>query len=330
VPRPIVHIGYHKTATTWFQKAFYPFVRNARFIPRERVRAAFLEVGAFHFDPAKALAELGTDGGERVALCEEGLSGYLHNGGLGGHLSRAVAERLASVFPDARIVIFIRSQPSIVAATYEQYVRGGGTHSLRRYAFAGNYLKGARSEFHRAPRFTFDHYEYGPLIAWYRELFGAANVHVYPFEAFRKDSRTFLEAFARELELEVDIEALSMRSTNRAYGLRVMDIVRLLNLLTSRTVIDKQYLAHIPFWYGLVRGIGEGLNALPWLGASAGARAVLGEDVHDWIRQRYWRSNRALIDATGLPLVAYGYPVDPPERDIAEPGPPSWLSWWGN
>ena len=330
MPRPIVHIGYHKTATTWFQKHFYPCVRNARFVSRERVRAALLEVGAFHFDPETARAELGVAKEESVTLCEEGLSGYLHNGGLGGHLSRAAAERIQAVFPDARIVIFIRSQPSIVAASYEQYVRGGGTYSLRRYAFAGNYLKGARSEFHRAPRFTFDHYEYGPLIAHYRSLFGADNVHVFPFEAFRKDSRAFLEDYARTLDLDVDIPALTIRATNRAYGLRVMDIVRLLNLLTSRTVIDKQFLVHIPFWYALVRGIGEGLNALPLLGRSAPAEAVLGRQVHDWIRQRYWRSNRALMEATGLPLDAFGYPVDPPDRALAEPGPPRWLRWWGN
>jgi hypothetical protein len=330
VSGPIVHIGYHKTATTWFQKSFYPAVRNLRFVPRERVRAAFLEVGSYHFDPAIARAELGLRAGERVALCEEGLSGYLHNGGLGGHLSRAAAERIHAVFPDARIVIFIRAQPSIVAATYEQYVRGGGTYSLRRYAFAQNYLKGARSEFHRAPRFTFDHYEYGPLIAQYRSLFGADKVHIFPFEAFRKNNRAFLDDFARTLDLEVDIAALSMRSTNRAYGPRVMDIVRVLNLLTSRTVIDKHFLAHIPYWYGLVRGIGEGLNALPWIGGSAGADAVLGREVHDWIRQRYWQSNRDLMAATGLALDLHGYPLDPPERPVEEPGPPRWLSWWGN
>jgi hypothetical protein len=330
VPRPIVHIGYHKTATTWFQKHFYPAVRNARFIARERVRAAFLEIGAFHFDPAAARAELGVAEGESVTLCEEGLSGYLHNGGLGGHLSKAVAERIKAVFPDARIVIFIRSQPSIIAASYEQYVRGGGTYSLRRYAFAGNYLKGARSEFHRAPRFTFDHFEYGPLIGHYRNLFGAENVQVHPFEAFRQDSRAFIESYARGLDLEVDVAALSTRSTNRAYGLRVMDVVRALNLLTSRTVIDKHYLAHIPYWYGLVRGIGEGLNALPWLGRSAPAEAVLGREVHEWVRQRYWRSNRQLMETTGLPLDGYGYPLEPPARELEEPGPPSWLSWWGN
>ena len=94
MPRPIVHIGYHKTATTWFQKNFYPLVRNARFVARDRVRAAFLEIGAFHFDAEAARAALGVEAGESVILCEEGLSGYLHNGGLGGHLSRSVAERI--------------------------------------------------------------------------------------------------------------------------------------------------------------------------------------------------------------------------------------------
>lgn len=330
MPRPIVHIGYHKTATTWFQKQFYPRVRNARFIDRERVRGVFLEAGAFHFDAGEARHALGLVPGESVTICEEGLSGYLHNGGLGGHLSKGVAERLRAVFPDARIVIFIRSQPSIVAASYEQYVRGGGTYSLRRYAFSDHYLKGARSEFHRAPRFTFDHYEYGPLIGHYRALFGAENVLVYPFEAFRADSKAFIEDYARRLDLDVDIADLSTRSTNRAYGLSVMDVVRTLNLFTGRTVLDKKYLAHIPYWYGLVRGIGEGLNALPWLGRSAPAERVLGAQVHDWIRQRYWRSNRALMEMTGLQLDTYGYPLDPPETEIPAPGPPLWLSWWGN
>jgi len=29
---PIVHIGYHKTGTSWFQKSFYPAVRGAEWV----------------------------------------------------------------------------------------------------------------------------------------------------------------------------------------------------------------------------------------------------------------------------------------------------------
>ncbi|MEA3064356.1 MAG: hypothetical protein QOJ27_795 [Sphingomonadales bacterium] len=127
--RPVVHIGYHKTATKWFQKQFYPRVENAELVPRETVREAFLEPTALHFDPDRARAML-NGAGPGPILCEEGLSGYLHNGGLAGCLSKDVAYRIRGVFPEARIVIFIKSQPAVVAGSYEQYVRGGG-HSRR-------------------------------------------------------------------------------------------------------------------------------------------------------------------------------------------------------
>ena len=40
--RPIVHIGYHKTASTWFQRAYYPNARNYRFVDRRTTKRALL------------------------------------------------------------------------------------------------------------------------------------------------------------------------------------------------------------------------------------------------------------------------------------------------
>jgi hypothetical protein len=330
LPRPVIHIGYHKTATTWFQKAFYPRVTNLRFVPRDAVRAALLDDTAFEFDAAKARETLGVAPGEPVALCEEGLSGYLHHGGLNGYLSKEMAHRLNALFPDANVVIFIRAQPSIVAASYQQYVKGGGTHSFERYAFAGSYLKGGRAERAKAPRFTFDHFEYLPLIRHYRDLFGAERVHVFAYEAFRRDRAAFLADFTQRLGLEVDLADVPVEaSKNRSYGMATLEIVRALNLFTNRTVLDKRYLLHIPGWYGLVRGIGEALNALPF-GKPPSARRLLGRQGTDWIAQRYWKSNVELAALTGLDLAAYGYPLCPPEREVQRPGPPRLLRWWGN
>ena len=39
----IFHIGYHKTATTWFQKHFYPSVSNCKLIERHSIRNHFYE-----------------------------------------------------------------------------------------------------------------------------------------------------------------------------------------------------------------------------------------------------------------------------------------------
>lgn len=327
--RPVVHIGYHKTATKWFQKQFYPRVENAELVPRETVREAFLEPTALHFDPDRARAML-NGAGPGPILCEEGLSGYLHNGGLAGCLSKDVAYRIRGVFPEARIVIFIKSQPAVVAGSYEQYVRGGGTFSPRRYLFPKAYLRGARREIAKAPCFTFDHFEYGPLIEHYRGLFGRENVHIFAYEAFRDDPAAFLESYCGLLGLDIDLNAVPMRPINRSYGLAVLRLVRILNHLTYRTVQDKHYFLHIPYWYGLVRALGEALNMLPGIGRAPSPSYLLGPEVSGWVEQRYWGSNRELMAGTGLPLADYGYPLHPPKAELPEPRPHPALAWLWN
>ena len=45
----LVHIGYHKTATTWFQRRFYPQTRNVELVERRRIAEAFLAPRALEF-----------------------------------------------------------------------------------------------------------------------------------------------------------------------------------------------------------------------------------------------------------------------------------------
>ena len=329
--RAVVHIGYHKTATTWFQSHFYPAVKNARYIPRVAVRKALLDDTAFHFDADAARRALGLAPGESVAICEEGLSGYLHTGGLLGYLSKEMAQRIKSVFPDAQIVMLVRNQPSIIAASYQQYVKGGGTHSLHRYLFGENYLRGARGEIAKCPRFTFDHFDYAPLVAHYQELFGKQNVHVFAYEAFRAEPAAFLKDFCARLDFAVDLGAIALSSSsNRSYGLLTMAIVRMLNLFTNRTVQDKHYIVHIPFWYAVARVLGEGLNRLPVFGWAPKSAGLLGEELRAWIGQRYWRGNLELKALTGLPLEDYGYALEAPAEEIAKPAASKLFSWMGN
>lgn len=325
----IVHIGYHKTGTTWFQKRFYPRVTSHRYIDRERVRRAFIEDSAFRFYPALAPERLGIGAQEDVILCEEGLSGYLHNGGLMGHFSQAMAQRLHQVFPDATIVVFVRAQPEMVASCYQQYVRGGGTHSPRRYLFPDLYLHGAASEAHRIPRFSFDLFDYLPLIETYTALFGRERVKVYPYEAMRADPAGFLAGFKRELGLAVEDEdevALDKRE-NGSYALPLIRLARGLNLFTYRTVADKRCLLHIPYWYTVRRALLEAANKCGLFGRPPSARRLLGGDVVDWIRERFWQGNAELARRYGLPLAELGYPVAKPNRAAERPSRSAALAW---
>lgn len=308
MPRDLIHIGYHKSATTWFQKAYYPEVRNARYIHRDLVKRAFLEDSALHWraGDAREFLELGASGS--VILCEEELSGYLHNGGLFGCLSKDMAYRLHAVFPDANIVAFIRRQPDMLAACYAQYIRGGGTFSSRRYLWPQRYLIGAESRYYKVPRFSFDHFEYLSLMRHYVELFGRERVHVFPYEALAEDSEAFLRDFAQRLDLVRDVASPGGRRRNVSYRPWLIPAARLLNLLTRRTVQDKHYLVQVPYWYSVRRWILETVNRIP-LGEPSCPSTLLGSEIVSRINDRYRETNRQLAREFDIPLESYDYPV---------------------
>lgn len=307
--RPIVHIGYHKTATTWFQKSFYPTVRNFAYVPREKVKQAFLSDTPFSFDPAKAREALQLDATLPPILCEEELSGYLHNGGLIGYLSAEMARRIKAVFPDARIVILIRSQPDMIAATYQQYIRGGGTYSVRRYLFSKRYLHGAAAEPYKIPRFSFAHFEYDRLIAHYDAIFGRENVHVVPYENFRSDMAGTLAEMQEKLGFEAELGAKASKRVNQSYGAALIPFARFLNLFTARTVLDKRTLLNIPYWYTVRRFILEQLNATGLFGKAPKPERLLGKQICRQIEDYYAESNQRLSALRDLPLKDLGYPL---------------------
>ncbi|HSH43720.1 MAG TPA: hypothetical protein VK973_16485 [Arenicellales bacterium] len=307
--RHLVHIGYHKSATTWFQQDVYPRVENLRYVDREQVRRAFLDDSALHWRAETARRILQLDVGDRLILCEEGLSGYLHNGGLFGYLSKEMAHRLQAAMPESDVVVFIRRQPDMVAACYAQYIRGGGTYSVDRYLWPRRYLShGAESRYDKIPRFSFDHFEYLPLLRHYRALFGAERLHVFPFEALKADSVGFLADFASRFDLRIDPESPGRGRRNVSYRLWLMPVARVLNLFTRRTVLDKHYLVHIPYWYTTRRWMLERLNRIP-LGRAPSPARLLGPRNMDYIQQRYGESNRQLAEEFALPLETYDYPL---------------------
>lgn len=319
--RPIIHIGYHKTATTWFQDEFYPHSTSHAYHSRNAVKAALITPHALAFDPKIARQTFQSSGGRPPLLCEEGLSGYLHNGGLAGFMSKCMADRLAATFPDAHVIIALRSQPQIIAATYQQYVRGGGTYSARRYLFPEKFNRGAFAESYKVPRFALNHFEYDRLIAYYDTLFGRDNVHVFLYEDFRADRDTVLNALFRATGLAVDTDRVSAGRSNASYALPIVHAGRVLNHFTRRTVLDKRTIVHIPGWYTCRRYMLETLNGTGWFGRAPAPAALLGADIVDVIEDHYADSNDRLRALR--PELAHGlraYPAVKREANVlAEP-----------
>jgi hypothetical protein len=304
-PRPIVHVGYHKTATTWFQKSVWPSLASHDWIPRKVTQEALLDPPGMHFDPAVARRVLGLEGRTRpVVLSEENLSGYIHNGGLHGLIGPEMVRRIHTVLPEARIVIFIRNQSDAIRACYSQYVAGGGTYGLDKYLHTYDRVYGALRAPFKAPAFEWEHFEFDRLIGLYEQTFGRENVFVYPYEGLRQP-----EALFKQLEDDLGIEfpegVTAKRGVNVSHSERGMNALRFANRFTRQSVANKDWTLDPPGGHAMRNVVRFFLKAVP------GGPFRLPAGVVEEIRRYYVPSNRRLAELRDLPLAELGYPIAP-------------------
>lgn len=320
--RPIVHIGHHKTGTTWLQKSFYPAVTSHRFIDSRVVREALLAPNGLSFDAGRARnLILGEAAGISPLLCDERLSGSYLAGGLHGMVPPEVARRIKATLPDARIVIGIRAQPSMLAACYSQYVKDGGTFGVKHFLFPDSYFVAASEHRAHAPRFDLAHFEYQRLIRLYFELFGKENVHILFFEQFRAGPLGCARSLAQKLGIAFDEARVSEEVRNPALNRSALRIMRFINLFTARRARDKSYIVHIPGLFEVRKALHRGLGAV--FRHKSSCERLLGQAAAGWIAARFARSNRDLGQLLGVDLGALGYPIITPDMP-----PPSPLPRW--
>ncbi|WP_395331025.1 hypothetical protein WBP06_01170 [Novosphingobium sp. BL-8H] len=302
----IVHLGYHKTATTWLQQQLFPNATSHDYLPRQTVQDAFLKPAGMHFCPRQASEVLSLRGRNRpVLLSEENLSGYLHNGGLHGFLAPEVARRIKAVLPDAHIVIFIRNQFEICRATYAQYVSGGGTWGQHRYFETARMVRGALTRPWKAPVFEFEHFEYDRLVAHYDDLFGRGHVHVYPYE-WLHDRDALIDRMQQDLGLSIDDLPPEGSRANTSLGTAGLAMMRGVNLFTRQSVANKDHIVDLPGGQALRHGAKWLAGRMPVINERP---ARLSPRLRERIAEHYPESNRRLMDLRDLPLADLGYPV---------------------
>jgi hypothetical protein len=327
VTSPIIHIGFHKTATSWFQSAVYPQITSHRLIDRDLVRATFMHSSAFEFDPGKARAALELNAGLPPPLiCEEELSGILHIGAASTYIAKEVAQRLHATLPDAQIVIFVREQVDAAASWYLQYLKEGGTALPRRYLFPDEYVYPGRLMLFKTARFHFSQLDYAGLIRTYDGLFGEDRVHVYAYEDLRNDNAALLTSMQRNLGIAFAGEPRPSR-VNTGYRAGLLPLARAMNLFTARQVANKRTLIHLPFWFRTRWELLERLNAISLFGRRPGAEALLDLRTREWIRGRFAQSNTWLAQRMCRDLTALGYSVGPASDEEAPPQRTRLLRW---
>ena len=311
----LVHIGFHKTASTWLQKHLFNVEAGAGFAcpwTVNDIAGLLVDPHPFAFDPeaagqrfAPGMTEARSRGRIPVISCEE-LSGNPQSGGWSNLM---VAERLHAMFPQARILIVIREQRAMIRSTYKQYVRMGGAATIRHYLDPPEIGP-------RVPGFRFDNFQYHHLVNRYRDMFGADRVLVTPMERLSEDP----EAFTGEIagfaggehpgEPPRQVEYASHRTSTVA-------IQRHLNRLFGRTTVNPGAPFHtwrLKRWYERLDRITPAAIARPF-------ERRLDTAVRIAAKGRYADSNAALGKTTGLDLARFGYelPADPADSEGDRP-----------
>lgn len=302
---PIIHIGYPKTATTWFQRKFYPSIKNIEFINRQVISDVIINPRGFLFNKQKATDAL-SNSSSRLIICEEMLIGSNHSGGNHDLFTKEIAQRLKSTFEEAQIILFVRNQADMIASSYCQYIKQGGTYSINNYLFPKK-----DSILHdRINYFSFDFFKYENAIRYYQQLFGKENAHIYVYEDFTSNHKAFLNSFCQNHNFDIDLNKLDFSKENERYGTLSLKLLRFLNIFTKKNVLNKYYLINIPHWHVFSRRVINQLNRLRIFRSSPSSIKILGEKNFQYIQEYYKTSNQTLIEEFDLNQIKkHNYPL---------------------
>lgn len=299
---PLLHVGYHKTGTTWLQSGLFRDDDAGFASPwgSTEIRRVLVQPTAFTFDPAAA-SEVFRPGAEAArarglvpVLSDERLSGSPHSG---GHDTALLADRLAATFPEGRVLLVIREQKRVILSVYKQYVRDGGGATLDRYLFPRNPDE--------RPQFRFEHYEYHHLVAHYRRLFGVERVLVLTQEQLAAGELDFCRRVARFAGLP---EPVSAPRGERYPALSAFALV--LKRPFNRRFVRNSLSPAAPRYVKDHERRFERLDR--WLPAllSRPLERRWRREVEIAVNDRYAASNRRTAELTGLDLAGLGYPVE--------------------
>jgi hypothetical protein len=204
--RIAVHIGYHKTATTWFQQI--PFRNHPRIAPllggsEFGVVASddFLRQIIFQRDSdfnaadarsllAERATSLITSSRDTLVISAERMSGHAASG---GYDAVRIADRLHATVPEARIFWVLRHQADAIRSEYKQIVLAGWPGNLKDTLAPSPKMKTVGVDL--------AYWEYDRLLSAYASRFGRDHIMVIDYGQFTRDRGVALDDLAQFLDI---------------------------------------------------------------------------------------------------------------------------------
>lgn len=312
----VLHIGYHKTGTTFFQNVLFCNHPEIAYLGRswidDDLNSIFYKLateddndfnaGALRneFDAlVQRLIDKKTliiQGKKVLLLSHESL----HSGdSYFGFTVNRQANRIKDVFPNAKIIISIRNQSKMIESHYTNFIHHGGKMSFHKF-----YNKS--KEFNLGLKNKLDYYQ---LVRIYTDLFGENNNFVLVFEDVFKDNN-----LSRFYEF-VGIEPFVVNKTevvNKRLSKFSIKIIRTVNTLLIRN-FNSNYKNRLAENHSMTEKFRwQIIRLLKYLERILGSTnnkssGYLSKEQKKEIMDYYESSNKKLSALIGFNLKEYGY-----------------------
>ena len=206
---------------------------------------------------------------------------------------------MKTVFPNAKIILVLRRQDALERSLYRQYLKSGGTRSVRRfYGMDGD---------GRPPMMSLDRFFYSPYVDAVKALF-PAGVLLLAFEEFVEDEAVFLRKITDFIGVKFPSIPLRKENATRL-GPFGMEVSRVLNHLFRSYLNPGGILPGVPVFEHGERQLISPVEILHDKWPGKGGRSensdvfTTARDVFEMVRE----DNRVLDSKNELGLDRYGY-----------------------
>lgn len=290
----IIHIGYHKTGTTFLQRSVFPNIKGITYYDYAFSKKLFTGLAKkptleFNSDQFK------TDLDNNNSLYSfEALVGEM---GIGTY-NFEIANRLKEV-GFKKVIISIRNQLSMLESLYRQYIQVGGVVKPKFYFDETNGL------------FRFNYCDYYKLIEYYKELFCKENVHIIIQEELIEKKQETLKKLLDFIGYNLEIEENSIKRNRSNYSLSRLSIklLRVINHFTYNYYRPSNLLSKRISTHNIRFLLQKYLD--PYLIANlSGKKPFLPKQVADKAISYYAKNNSRLEKEYNLDLKQYRYPME--------------------
>lgn len=318
VPRPdaytvrvavLVHVGLHKTATTFLQQSFFPGLRETTFVhathelparpnPIQRFvwellfrNPAVLDVQAHR----RAISTFVEAQPGHTIVSSEALFGWPFENHV-NFLSNA--DLLAQVLPDAKIWLVLRRQDSWLESAYSQVLKQGLSTTPQAFS---NYRHGTFGDFnwniYNGPNLDVRDLDWRSYVRHYQRRF-PAGVLVQPFESFVADASGFLGRLCDFAGVETFVPEAQER-VNVAFSPVSAATARLVNALPLS--VKMQFKQWVPRQLHPAAVLNRVLDPL------LARRSLMPAELKQAALALHAKANADLAELIGEDLATYGY-----------------------